>query len=185
MNLLLRSLFLLALTSGIAISQDAETQNAPDFSSLQGCWQTTGDETVIEEQWMAPRSGMMLGMSRTIRNDQVQGYEFLKIHDTGDGVTLTAWPSGQDEATFRLVRYARNQWVTIAEESPYGDDLGGAPPEVEWVFENPDHDFPKRIVYRVSPTSIRASIHATTEEDDRGDEGRRIDFHYERVACPE
>lgn len=33
---------------------------------LQGCWEAGSPERTVEEYWMAPRGGSMIGMSRTI-----------------------------------------------------------------------------------------------------------------------
>jgi hypothetical protein len=34
---------------------------------IAGCWVTERGKATIEEQWMAPAAGTMLGMGRTIR----------------------------------------------------------------------------------------------------------------------
>jgi hypothetical protein len=46
--------------------------------------------------------------------------------------------------------------------------------------ENPDHDFPQRIVYRHTPPD---SLHARIEGE-RGGETRSLDFPLARVRCP-
>lgn len=112
---------------------------------------------------MGPFNGLMIGMARTIHENHVMGYEFLRLTSSGEHTELTAWPSGQEETTFQLARYA----------------------EGEWVFENPEHDFPKRVVYRVSAEIMHASVHATTENEDPEDTGRRVDFRYERAVYNE
>lgn len=124
---------------------------------LTGCWrQTTGARTV-DEQWMAPASGMMLGMSRTVRDGRVTEYEQLRIHERDGRVVYSANPSGQAPADF--------------ETSVTGDTLVS--------FENPAHDFPQRIVYRArGRDSLVARVEGT-----RGGQLRGFDVAYAREAC--
>ena len=77
---------------------------------------------------MAPAGGLMLGMNRTIRAGKVVDFEYLRIVEEEDGWTgLIASPSGQEKARFKLISMSAN----------------------EVVFENPEHDFPQRIIYRL------------------------------------
>jgi len=46
---------------------------------LQGCWRSTRGEATVEEQWMAPRGGTMLGMGRTVRGGTLVEYELVLI----------------------------------------------------------------------------------------------------------
>src|SRR5689334_19753111 len=59
---------------------------------LGGCWRTAAGPSVIEEQWMAPRGGVMFGVGRTVRGDSVVEYEFLRIHAAGDTLVYDARP---------------------------------------------------------------------------------------------
>jgi hypothetical protein len=107
---------------------------------------------------MPPAGGMMVGMSRTLRNGQAVGWEHLEILSTGEELVYVAYPSGQSRTEFPSVL------VT--------DTL--------IVFENPSHDFPQRIVYRsLGPDSILARIEGEAE-----DQVRRVDFPLGRQACP-
>ena len=47
------------------------------------------------------------------------------------------------------------------------------------VFENPEHDFPQRIIYRRSAAD---SLHARIEGPRNG-QVRGVDFRYGRVSC--
>jgi hypothetical protein len=125
---------------------------------LQGCWIQEDSERTIEEHWMAPRGDAMVGVSRTSRNGRLRAYELVVIRSDSSGITYTAHPSGQPGAAFR--------------STPVGD---GAV-----AFENPEHDFPRRIVYeRAGPDSLVAWI-----EGPIGGEPRRITFRYGRTPCP-
>ena len=127
---------------------------------MAGCWKSERGGMIVEEQWMAPAGGAMLGTSRTVRDGRVVEFEFLEIRARADGVDYVAHPSGQATTAFRLTAPAAD-----------GRDA---------VFENPGHDFPRRIVYRHEPDG---SMHARIEGD-RGGQPRVIDFSKIRVACP-
>jgi hypothetical protein len=100
----------------------------PDLQWLAGCWSQDGREAGSVEQWMAPAGGTMLGMSRIVNRGKTVAFEYLRIVEEEDGtISLIASPSGQETARFELVRMSAN----------------------DAVFENPEHDFPQRIIYRL------------------------------------
>ncbi len=70
----------------------------------------------------------MLGISRTIADGKTVEFEFMQIRQETNGeILFIAKPSGQPEATFKLIK---------------GSDR-------EVIFENPQHDFPQRVIYRL------------------------------------
>ena len=106
---------------------------------------------------MTPAGGVMLGMSRTVREGRLIEEERLRIHMREGVLTYTAEPSGQQLTHFALKSLT--------------DDLA--------VFEAPEHDFPQRILYRrVSPDSMVARIEGEQDGTLRG-----VDFPYRRVDC--
>ena len=140
----------LALFVTAAPAQPAESID--NLAWLAGDWKLEAGGKVIEEHWTAPAGGTMIGMSRTVANGKTVSFEFLRVEQRGDGIVYLAQPQGKPATEFRLVRSA-----------------GG-----EWAFENPEHDFPKRILYRRNPDgSVTARI-----EDETGKKG--VDFPYKR-----
>ena len=123
---------------------------------LQGCWERRAGNRMVEEQWMRPRGGVMLGMARTVRGDSVAEYEFLRLFERGDKLVYAAHPSGQPPADFESVSVA-----------------DGA-----LTFANPAHDFPQRISYRSAGDSLFARIEGKLDGRERG-----VDFRYARVRC--
>lgn len=125
---------------------------------LGGCWNGSSDARVYQEQWMKPSGKTMLGMSRTVANGKTVEYEFLRLHEEANGnIFYTAEPSGQSETSFTLVKLSH----------------------AEAVFENLDHDFPQRIVYRLhGDGSLTARIEGKSKGKERG-----VDFSMKRVAC--
>jgi len=125
---------------------------------LAGCWTLTRPNgATIEEQWLPPAGGAMIGMSRTVHDGKLRAYEFMRILPAADGkLQFVATPSGQAEGAFPLKDVAENA-VT---------------------FENPQHDFPQRILYRrVDKDSLAARIEGAIDG-----QSRSVDFTYRR--CP-
>lgn len=150
----------LALLPAWIGAQTAQIASAPAdrLAWMSGCWSRTNGATVVEEQWMAPRGGVLLGMGRTTVNGRVLEYEFLRVFTAGDTLVYGSIPSGQTYAAFRA--------KTIGAR--------------DIVFENLQHDFPQRIGYRaVNADSLIAFI-----EGPRGGTVRRTEFPYRRVSCP-
>jgi hypothetical protein len=124
---------------------------------LAGCWTSTAGGRQVDEQWMKPLGGTMMGMSRTVVDRRTVDSEVLLIRATGSEVAYVAKPSGQAEASFRLVS------ATASEAR----------------FENPLHDFPQRIIYRLNPDG---SLHARIEGTREG-KVRNLDFPMTRGKC--
>ncbi len=125
---------------------------------LAGCWERSAGELVIEEHWMFVRARTMLGMSRTVRGDELVGYELVLLREEESGWAYEAHPSGQQQDSFRL----------------------SAMTDTSIAFSNPDHDFPQTITYfRLRSDSLIARI-----AGERGGQLREVDFPYRRVACP-
>jgi hypothetical protein len=129
-----------------------------DFAWLAGCWSRSGNGRETVEHWMKPAGQTMLGMSRTVANGKTREYEFLQIRQQENGdIYYVALPSGQKETWFKLVKGS-------------GRDA---------VFENPEHDFPQRIIYRLeSDGSLFARIEGTSKGKEKG-----IDFPMKRAKC--
>ncbi len=142
------------LVSGASAAEGAGIERA---SWLQGCWELAAGGGSVEEHWMAPRGGNMLGMGRTVRDGALVEYELVVIREQGDRLAYEAHPSGQAPAVF----------------------LSTAITASSLVFENLQHDFPQRVGYdRSAPDSLRAWI-----EGERDGRTRRIEFPYRRAAC--
>lgn len=142
----------------IVPSAARQTATIADAGFISGCWKLEANGRTIEEQWLAPLGGSLVGVGRTVAGAKTVEYEFLQIRETPDGLTYIAKPSGQAEASFKLLSKSVD----------------------EVVFENPTHDFPQRIRYRrTGPDQLHARIEGTMSGKPRG-----IDFPYTRAACP-
>lgn len=50
-----------------------------DLSFMAGSWQAARGTGVFDETWQAPKGGLMLGMSRTVRGEKATFEEHLRI----------------------------------------------------------------------------------------------------------
>ena len=156
-----RSLVLLAAALVPSLEHTANAQRAnvvAHLSWISGCWQQTGTAgRLVEEQWMTPRGNTMMGMSRTVRGDSVIEFEQLRISERAGKAVYHALPSGQQPSEFTA--------ATVTDTMV--------------AFENPQHDFPQRIIYRKRGTdSLIARVEGTMNGRSRG-----VDFPYVKVQC--
>lgn len=102
---------------------------------LAGHWRHRSEGTMTEELWLPPLGGLMLGLNRHAPGEGKVGFEFLRLAEDSTGVTYYASPGGAKPTPFRL---------------KVADDATA-------VFENLEHDFPKRIEYRLVGELLIAS----------------------------
>ena len=140
-------------------AQTPATTTGPTLAQLSwmsGGWRTApGGRVQIEEHWMAPAGSSMLGMSRTVSGDRTVEFEYVRVEQRTDGLYYVAHPGARSPGTdFKLTSHSAT----------------------EAVFENPAHDFPKRIIYRKnSDGSLTASV-------DGGEKTKPQTFAYIPIA---
>ena len=110
------------------------------LSWLPGVWSGTLGTATVEERWTPASGGSMVATSRTVGNSTgaVTAFEFLCIAERAGSLVYTAMPNGRSPATdFMLTEI---------------DDTSA-------TFENPEHNFPKKIRYAVRPDgTLEATI---------------------------
>jgi hypothetical protein len=93
--------------------------------------------TSVEERWSPPLGGAMLGVSRTVSRGKMTAFEYLRVVERDSGLVYVAQPGGTSPTEFVLTEMDTTRAV----------------------FENPRHDYPKRIIYERSPEGgLRATI---------------------------
>lgn len=102
---------------------------------------------------MAPLGDAMVGMSRSVRDGRMTGFELLRIVVRDGGLVYIADPSGQARTEFPATEVS--------------EDI--------LTFENPAHDFPKKIQYRKTGVD---SLVANVEADGRG-----FQLRMAKVSC--
>ena len=143
------------LTTAVLFS--AEAASLDQLAWLTGCWRADDGKRQITEHWMKPSGNNMLGMSHTVVNGKTREYEFIRIvqEENGD-IFFVAQPSGQKEARFKLMNVS----------------------DREARFQNPDHDFPQRVIYRRDGDSLVGRIEGISNGKERA-----VDFPLKRVSC--
>ena len=140
-----------------AFSFPVSAATLADLAWLSGCWRAESDGRVNAEQWTKRNGNMMLGVSQTVVKGTTREFEFMRIMQDANGdIFFVASPSGQNEARFKLV-------------------LSG---KTEARFENPNHDFPQRIIYRREGDTLVGRIEGTSNGEERS-----VDFPLKRVSC--
>lgn len=129
-------------------SQPAATES---LAFLQGTWVSESGVTRTTETWTSAEGGLLLGTSKTVRGDKAVFFEFLRIEtDASGNAVYVAMPRGKNETRF-------------AQKGPVA--------EGKVVFENPQHDFPQRIVYtKKSDGTLVARIEGTVNGAERSKE---------------
>jgi len=155
-----RFVILLAATLALHHPAAAGAQGVPTVTQvgwMAGCWEQSAGARLIEEQWMRPRAGLMLGVSRTVVGDSLREYEQVALFERAGRLVYAATPARQAPAEFESIAVSDSA-VT---------------------FENPAHDFPQRVIYRRRGTdSLLARV-----EGMRGGQLRGSDYPYRRVPC--
>ena len=148
----------LVLALVLMVPPVSASETVDDLGWLAGCWASVGGEPGSGEQWMPPAGNSMFGVNRTVANGETGAFEFMQIRRTETGgIEFVAKPSGQKETVFRMTGMAAG----------------------EVVFENPDHDFPTKIVYRLAGGS---RLEARIEGEAKG-VLKAVRFAFDRVEC--
>jgi hypothetical protein len=137
----------------------AHSQTAlADLSWLKGCWRAeNANGAHVTEVWSAPPMPAMLGYAYAIdRNGRLAFWEHTRIEVRGgETPVFVAMPAGGTPVRFPL-----------AESGP-----GRA------AFENPAHDFPKRVEYARAGDDLTATVSAPEAPQ------QTEIIRYRRIAC--
>ena len=150
------SLILFVTLTAVQAPPTSIAPTVKDVAWITGCWESTRNGRHVTEHWLPPEGGTMMGVARTTAGEKTTEWEFLIIRQGPTGLDYVAKPSGQPEGTFTAARATAS----------------------EVVFENPAHDFPKRIGYKRDGDSLTAWI-----EGPMNGQNRRIDFPHKKAAC--
>jgi len=141
-----------------ALACAADSASVDRMAWLAGCWERRAGEEYIQEQWMTPEGGTMLGMGRTVVAGATREFEYMRIEENDGRLVFTALPSGQKVTSFTAIIITPSRIV----------------------FENPTHDFPQRVIYAHGDDgSLQARIEGEMDGKAQG-----VDFTMQRAACP-
>ena len=144
----------------LAATGASSAPQGADLSWMAGHWLECSPRGEATETWTDDRGGVMLGLSKSIRDGRTS-WELSRIDRTPEGLAFFASPKGQQSTVFRAVS------ITAGKA----------------VFENPDHDFPQRVIYVREADRLTGRI--------EGHVGRRLrtfEWHYRllpfNATCP-
>jgi hypothetical protein len=126
-----------------------------DLAWLSGAWVgTRSTGSTNEERWSPPLGGAMLAISRSVNTSgKMFAFEYLRIVERDGGLIYIAQPGGAKPTEFVLTELTKTRAV----------------------FDNPRHDYPKRITYELSDEgALSAAIGFM-----KGGTPRRFDFKRE------
>lgn len=125
-----RLLLVCALTLPLLAESKVE-----DLAWMAGHWTATIDGVEMEEVWLAPKNGVLVGMHRDVKGAKTS-FEFMRIATTPEGIAFLAQPGGRPVTAFPLVESSANRVV----------------------FANPKHDYPQRILYALQDGKLCATV---------------------------
>ncbi|WP_037568157.1 MULTISPECIES: DUF6265 family protein [Sphingomonas] len=144
----------------LGASKSASATQVADLSWMAGHWLECSPRGEAAETWTDDRGGVMLGISKSIRNGRTS-WEWSRIDRTPEGIAFLASPQGQQPTAFKAVAIAKGKAV----------------------FENLDHDFPQRVIYIRKGDNLTGRIEGIAEGKQRAAE-----WHYRlsplNATCP-
>jgi len=148
---------LIAMTVG-SLADAGQKSGIEQLGWFAGCWVLDDGKERTEETWMKPAGQSMLGMSRTVAGGKTVFTEHIQIREAnGQLAYIVALGMGAKPTVFKLIKSSDN----------------------EVVFENPEHDFPQRIIYRRESAD---ALFARIEGAEKG-VNKAMDFKYKRSKC--
>ncbi|HET9481358.1 MAG TPA: DUF6265 family protein [Candidatus Polarisedimenticolia bacterium] len=134
---------------------------------LLGSWVREGRRVAVHEVWTRLSDRTFEGESFSVSKEDGRKtpMEDLRLVEMGGDVFYVPKVAGNPyPVAFRLVAHK----------------------DGEALFENPGHDFPTRIGYRLEPDgTLLAFIEGPAEPGSPGGAARRIDFSFRRAGAPE
>lgn len=144
---------MMSLSLLFAQEKPAGAFNPADF---EGTWVTAEKNGITTaEDWVIENPGRLRGRSYRVKGTDTTLLEWVDLHTEGNKVLYIPTTAGQNDG------------------NPIPFTLESVQ-ERTYIFANPDHDFPKRIVYVFEG---KDRLHAWIDD---GTEKQRVHFHYRR-----
>jgi hypothetical protein len=141
-----------------------------DFAWLEGRWRGDWGPRVAEQDWMAPKAGMMTGLFRLVEGDKTLVLEMFTLVEKPDGINFYF-----RHFTPELVPWEKADATVLNLVSADAQKI---------VFENPVNGQPKRaILLRVDADIYTARSEIVPEQGDQ--QVIEITYHRVKPAPPE
>jgi hypothetical protein len=132
----MKKIFPLFIVLFIFSCSESEKQNIRDLDWIIGQWTSTSGDDSMTEHWQK-NDNLLIGEAWFISSSDTIATEQLKIVERDNNIFYIASPSDQETTEFKLTEFNAD----------------------EALFENPDHDFPRKIFYkRISVDSLYARV---------------------------
>ena len=115
------------------LASPVSAQETPDW--MAGAWLSCAGGETVREIWTGAGSGLLVGVNHTAARGKA-GFEFLRIGAGAHGVSFFGGPEGVAPTEFPMTAHDGRRVV----------------------FENPDHDFPQRVIYARDGAALTARI---------------------------
>ncbi len=142
----------LIATCALALPLTTLAQQVDQLAFMSGNWVQKKNGEEVQENWLGPRAETMVATNLTSREGKPNAsFEFLRIAKKDGKIIYFASPGGRPATEFPLKELKENAVV----------------------FENPDHAFPRRIMYtRVDKDTLVARIEGRIKDQDVQEEWR-------------
>ncbi len=135
-----------------SLSLPVFAQEVSQLAFMSGNWVQKKNGEEVQENWLGPRAETMVATNLTSREGKPAAtFEFLRIAKKDGKIIYFASPSGRPATEFPLKELREN---TV-------------------VFENPEHPYPRRILYtRIDKDTLVARIEGRIKDQDVQEEWR-------------
>lgn len=131
-------------------------QTFKELYTLEGSWKMNTKRGAVCEEWKKVNRNYLQSKGYMIKGKDTLISERIALTNTKEGIFYTSTVEDQNN------------------KQPIAFKMTGSENNM-FVFENPQHDFPKRIVYKfITADSLHAYI------DDGTETGKRQNFYYKR-----
>ncbi len=143
----------------VSLMGQEKNTSVDTLSWMTGCWEVSDKGRVTTERWGSATSNLILGTSQTVKDGKSVAFEFLRVVNNGHGMIYVAKPADAKTETAFMV-------------SKTGDK--------EVVFQNLKHDFPQRIIYKLTkPDALFARVEGAAADGKISG----MDFPMTKVKC--
>ena len=156
----MKKLILLILICSTIFHVNAQV-NEIKFSELcllKGTWGMETTKGNLYENWVINNDSTMTGKSYRLNNTDTVLLEIVALVKRGSHILYIASAEGQN-----------NQQAVAFKLMKWDNDT--------FIFENPEHDFPQRVIYALPK---HEKLHAWIEGTING-QSRRSDYHYKKI----
>ncbi len=152
--------------AAVSREEDAPKASVDDLAWLAGRWEEReGAGSAFEEWWLPPAGKTMAAVSRQVEGGATKMYELSAIEADGESLVLVIRHFGAGLAPWKSEAAGAGRWRLV--------EAG----KRSAAFEDPVHDFPRRIAYAAG----KGDTLEVTLEGERDGHPSRMQFTFRRA----